>query len=241
MTRYIAFSALPDDARRERTDDMRGWELREEQGGSVGRVRDVILLDGAPAMLDVTAGRLLSPRRVLVPLSDVHVDVARETIVVSRAVRERIEHRPEYDGDLSALDGSPAHRPSDAATVTRSEEELALGVRETQIGEVVVRKTVDVERVRVPAERSRDDVSTERRPATDERAARGLPYEVGDELHIPIVEEEVVVQTRQVVREVLVVRRRRVRETVEVEADLRKERVDVEQRALDGTSEGPSA
>ncbi|HYD53971.1 MAG TPA: PRC and DUF2382 domain-containing protein [Gemmatimonadaceae bacterium] len=241
---FIPLSALPDDERRERA-DMRGWELRTDRGSSIGRVRDVLLLDGAPALLDVQAGKLLAPRRVLVPLASVRVDAAGESIAVPASLEQRIEALPEWNGDLSSLDanGAPSPAGSDRAVtrVERGEEELHVDTRTTQVGEVVVRKTVDVERVAVPATRTRDDVQVERRPVTDERAHAGTPYRVGDdELHIPIVEEEIVVQTRTVVREVLVVKSRRVQETVEVEADLRRERVHVERVDADPVADEPA-
>jgi uncharacterized protein (TIGR02271 family) len=114
--------------------------------------------------------------------------------------------------------------------VTRSEEDVEIGKRLVQVGEVVIRKTVETERVVIPVPRVRDEVEVERIPATDPRAAEGKPYQASDEeMHIPIVEEEVVITTRQVVREVLVVRKRRVRETVEASADVRRERVQVEE------------
>ncbi len=59
-----------------------------------------------------------------------------------------------------------------------------------------------------------------------EEADRLEPTE--DEIRIPIVEEELVVQKRAVVREVLVIKKRVVTETREVEAELRKERIEVE-------------
>ncbi len=69
-----------------------------------------------------------------------------------------------------------------------------------------------------------EDVDVRRLSA--EEADRLDPTE--DEIRIPIVEEELVIEKRPVVREVLVIRKRVVTETREVEADLRKERIEVE-------------
>lgn len=74
-----------------------------------------------------------------------------------------------------------------------------------------------------------DDAEVRRVPARD---LEGIaPAE--DEIRIPIVEEELVVGKRVVVREVLVIRKRVVSETREVEAELRKERIEVERAPSD--------
>lgn len=126
-------------------------------------------------------------------------------------------------------DARPRTFAGDAARrVERAEEELQFRKHTVDAGEVVVRKRVEVEHVRVPASRWREEVAVDRVAADGARDQEGMPYRVGDELRIPIVEEELVVETRRVVREVLVVRTTRVSETVEFEADLKRERVDVE-------------
>jgi uncharacterized protein (TIGR02271 family) len=48
------------------------------------------------------------------------------------------------------------------------------------------------------------------------------------EIRVPVLHEEAIVQTRPVVREEIVIRRRMVVDNTTVEADLRRERVDVD-------------
>jgi uncharacterized protein (TIGR02271 family) len=72
----------------------------------------------------------------------------------------------------------------------------------------------------------REEVSVERRPITEPNAGTEARFE-GDEIRIPVVEEEVVVEKRPVVREELVVRKQQVQEEKVVEADLRRERAEV--------------
>jgi uncharacterized protein (TIGR02271 family) len=107
-------------------------------------------------------------------------------------------------------------------------EELAIGKRQVQAGEVAVRKTVDTEHVteRVPVRR--EEVTVERRPvsAADTRSAEIAE----DRIVVPVTEEEVVVEKRPVVKEEVVLRTRTVEDTEEVEADLRRERIDVDER-----------
>jgi uncharacterized protein (TIGR02271 family) len=123
-------------------------------------------------------------------------------------------------------------RRGEAAYLTRSEEELAVGKRPVEAGEAAIRKTVETERVRQPVSKRREEVDIERRPV--EGVAAG-DVEVGEEeIRVPLTEEEVVVEKRPVVKEELVVKKRDVEETEQVEADLRKERIDVDERGRPG-------
>jgi uncharacterized protein (TIGR02271 family) len=110
--------------------------------------------------------------------------------------------------------------------MTRSEEELRIGTREVQAGEVVVNKTVETEHVSAPVERRVERVRVERRPVTGATANMEARIE-GNEIRVPIVEEEVVVEKRPVVKEEIVLSRDVATETEVVESDIRKERVDV--------------
>jgi uncharacterized protein (TIGR02271 family) len=134
--------------------------------------------------------------------------------------------------------------------ITRSEEELAIGKRAVQAGEVLIRKSVETERVSQPVTRRREEVEIERRPV--EGMAAGAPDITEDEIRVPIMEEEVVVEKRPVVKEEVVVKKRAIEETEEVEADLRKEKIDVDKSARNveertrgrrarGEDEGPRA
>ena len=116
---------------------------------------------------------------------------------------------------------------SGEARITRSEEELAVGTRQVEAGEVELRKRVETEHVSRPVTTTHEEVTVERRPVTGSMQAREARIE-GEEIHIPLHEEEVVVSKRVVPREELVVKKHQVEETEVVEADLRKERVEVE-------------
>lgn len=131
-------------------------------------------------------------------------------------------------GDWDAVRGfvGDAYARAQERVITRSEEELAIGKRAVQTGEVAVHKIVETERVseRVPV--TREEVTVERRPVEGGRAAAG---EIGaDEIRVPVREEQVVAEKRAVPKEEIVVRKQAVQDTETVEADLRKERVDVD-------------
>jgi uncharacterized protein (TIGR02271 family) len=112
----------------------------------------------------------------------------------------------------------------DEARLTLSEEELAIRKRQNT-GEVEVEKHVETEHVRETVPVMREEVTVERRPiAADSSTDARIE---GDEVRIPITEEEVVVEKRAVAKEELVVKKNQVQEDQVVEADLRKERAEV--------------
>jgi len=113
------------------------------------------------------------------------------------------------------------------AHLTLNEERLAVGTREVEAGRVEVGKRVETEHVSEMVETRREEVTLERRPITDPIAARAGARIEGDEIRIPLHQEEVVVEKRVVPTEELVVRKHQVVEETPVEADLRRERLEV--------------
>ncbi|MDP9454204.1 MAG: PRC and DUF2382 domain-containing protein [Actinomycetota bacterium] len=119
----------------------------------------------------------------------------------------------------------------DELRVQRSEEELRAGVREREAGQVNVRKRVRTERERIAVPKKREEVSVDRVPV-DREASES---EIGeDEVSVPIVEEEVVVEKRPVVKEEVRVKKEVAQDEEVVEEDVRKEEVDVDDAS--GTS-----
>ena len=114
----------------------------------------------------------------------------------------------------------------DELRVQRSEEELTAGTREREAGKMNVRKRVRTEREQMRVPTRREEVSVERVPVNDREAA---PGEIGeDEVSMPVVEDEVVVGKKAVVKEEIRVRKDVVNEEQVVEEDVRKEEVDIE-------------
>ena len=113
--------------------------------------------------------------------------------------------------------------------VQRSEEELRAGTRERRAGSVNVRKRVRTDHERLSVPKRREEVSVERVRVEDRQASEA---EIGedDEVRIPVVEEEVVVEKRPVVKEEIRLRKDVVEEEEVVEEDVRKEEVDIEDR-----------
>jgi uncharacterized protein (TIGR02271 family) len=147
--------------------------------------------------------------------------------------REDLHHEGREE-DLRGREGDL--RDGDEIRVQRSEEELRVGTREREAGEVGVRKQVRTEREQVRVPTRHEEVSVERVPVNED----GTGAEIGDdEVSVPVVEEEVVVEKRPVVKEEIRVRKDVVEDEQVVEEDVRKEEVDVEDRTerLEGRAE----
>ena len=115
----------------------------------------------------------------------------------------------------------------DEVRVPRSEEELRVGTREGEAGSVNVRKRVRTEREQVRVPRRREEVHVERVPV--EGRERASEDEIGeDEIRVPVVEEEIVVEKRPVVKEELRIRKNVVEDEEIVEEDVRKEEVEID-------------
>jgi uncharacterized protein (TIGR02271 family) len=123
------------------------------------------------------------------------------------------------------------------ARVTLSEEQLAVGKRDVEAGRVEIDKRVETRHVNESVPVMREEVTVERRPVTDAMAAGTTRIE-GDEIRIPLHEEEVVVEKRVVGREELVVKKHQVVEEQPVEADLRRERLEVHEAGQAHLREG---
>ena len=134
--------------------------------------------------------------------------------------------------DREDLPESGLLEDEDEVRVRRSEEELTVGTRERETGAVRVRKRVRTDRERIRVSKKRVDVTVERVPvqreiaSTEEEVARP---EIGEEeIVIPVVEEEIVVEKRPVIKEEIRIRKEVVEDTEVVEEDVRREEIEVD-------------
>jgi uncharacterized protein (TIGR02271 family) len=119
----------------------------------------------------------------------------------------------------------------DEARMTVSREELDVGKRRVQAGEAYLRKHVETEHVRETVPLMHEEVTIERHPiSSSERTNATIGQD--QEIRVPLMAEEAVVEKRVVGEEEVVLHKRQVEEQRTVEADLRRERVDV----VDGTN-----
>ena len=131
---------------------------------------------------------------------------------------------PEIAGADPVLD--LPDREEDNVRVRRSEEEIRVETREREAGEMRVRKRVRTERERLTVPKKRVEVTVERVPVEGEETATA-PHIGEEEIVVPVVEEEIVVEKRPVVKEEIRIRKQVVEDVEVVEEDVRKEEVEI--------------
>lgn len=113
-------------------------------------------------------------------------------------------------------------------SLVRHEEELEVGTRPVDAGEVHVRKEVETEHVEEVVPRRREHYDDVEHVAANEGDSGEVETLPDGSVSIPILEEELVITKRTVVRERVIVRKRTETEHRRVEAELRKERVEID-------------
>ena len=120
-----------------------------------------------------------------------------------------------------------AEQPEREEMIPLVEEQIEVAKREIERGRVMVRKYVDTREEIAEAVLWQDELSVERVPL-------GVPVDVapsvreeGDVLIVPVLEEQLVIQTRLILKEELRITRRRREETFREPVRLRVERVEV--------------
>ncbi len=113
------------------------------------------------------------------------------------------------------------------STVQAHEEKLRVSKTPVQTGEVKIRKEVHTEHKTLDVPVSHEEVVIERRPAPGKEVSASS-LKAGQEVCIPVREEEVNVQKEVVATEEVSVGKRRVQDTKHVDETLRKEEIKVE-------------
>jgi uncharacterized protein (TIGR02271 family) len=138
---------------------------------------------------------------------------------------------PVETGSVEATSGV-AEREDDEVTVRRSEEELLVGRREREAGTIRIRKRVRTETEHLEVPKKRVEVTVERVPVNEaepgEAGITSTPQIEEEEIVVPVVEEEIVVEKRPVVKEEIHIRKRVVEDVEIVEEDVRKEEVEID-------------
>ena len=120
--------------------------------------------------------------------------------------------------------------------LTLSEEQLAVGKRQVQAGEVSVRKTVDTERVQETVGLTHEEVTIERHPISADAARNASIGDIGEEtIRVPLMAEEAVVDKRVVPVEEVVLRKNAVTENQTIEDSVRRERLVTDGLEAQGT------
>ena len=227
--------------------DIRGWSVHTADGRQAGKVDDLIVDTQAMKVryMDVELDRkgldLENDQHVLLPISNARLDDDRDDVLLgSMTAREVATLQPYRRGQPVATAGvMPGDADArqfygrrggsgDVQRMVLSEEQMRVGTRTTQAGEVDVRKHVETEHVsrRVPV--SHEEVSVERHAVTGDTPPSSRMGE--GEIRIPLTAEEAVIEKRTVPKEEVVIRKKAVKGEQTIETDLKQERVDVDRK-----------
>jgi uncharacterized protein (TIGR02271 family) len=210
--------------------DPRGWTVVGTDDHPIGTVADLLVDTSAmkvrQLLVDTASDREDEHSLVSIDVSEIDVRPGERQVLARGYAGQTFDvsaHR--YEGAYSSSTG----RAAGEERLTRSEEELAIGKRKVTGGEARIGKHVETEHISQPVTRRREEVVVERRPV--EAGARGDAATIGDaEVRVPLMEEEVTVEKRPVVKEELVVGKRVVEDRDQVEAEVRREEFDIDER-----------
>ncbi|HEX8645676.1 MAG TPA: PRC and DUF2382 domain-containing protein [Thermoleophilaceae bacterium] len=137
------------------------------------------------------------------------------------------------EGGAGGEAGGPGHDTSGPNTddaMTRSEEEVAVGITQRESGRVRLKKYVVTEEVQQTVPVQREEVRIEREPVTEANAGQALdgPAISEEEHEVVLHEEQPVVEKQTVPKERVRLGKDTVTDEQTVSEEVRKERIDVE-------------
>jgi uncharacterized protein (TIGR02271 family) len=192
--------------------DVRGWTVVDKDGRKIGKVDD-LLIDTARMKVAEFDVDIKGGDHIYVPAAEARIDSSRREVWLDR-------YAPGAYRTAAARKGAPADE-----RLTRTEEEVRVGKRAVEAGEVVVGKHVETEHKQVPVNLRREEIVIERRPVNREAGATDLR---DDQIRVPLMEEEAIVDKRPVVKEEIVVGKRVVEDQKKIDTEVRREEFDID-------------
>ena len=233
-------------------DEIRGAEgqpVYSSDGEKIGKVEEIFYDDATnkPEWIGIGTG-FFGTKQALVPVQAASLDAEGYRVPYTK---EQVKDAPDIDSDEISesteralydhygLDWSQSRSPTtyaeggratgdveqEDASVTRTEEELAVGKREVEAGRVRLRKWVETEPVQMDVDLKRETARVRREPVSD--AATGV--DIGEqEVEVELRREEPVVEKRVVAKERVSLEKDVETDTETISEQVRKERVEVE-------------
>ena len=233
----------------EQVEELRGATVYDSAGDKIGSVEEIFYDDqtNQPEWIGIGTG-FLGTKRVLVPLEG--ADATGDGLTVPYS-KDKVKDSPDIDSDVISQDTErelysyyglrASERPSDTVlpegradtgrtsrggkSVTRAEEELRVGKRETEAGRARLRKRVETEPVATDVELKRETARVVREPVDEPVSGAELGEE---EVDVTLREEQPVVQKQTVAKERIGIEKDVDVEHETVSDEVRKERIDVE-------------
>jgi uncharacterized protein (TIGR02271 family) len=233
-------------------EEIRGAEgqpVYSSDGEKIGKVEEIFYDEATnqPEWIGIGTG-FFGTKRVLVPVQAASLDADGYRVPYTK---EQVKDSPDIDSDEISesteralydyyrLDWSQSRSPTtyaegapatgeplrDEATLTRTEEELAVGKREFEAGRVRLRKWVETEPVQADVDLKRETARVRREPVSE--SATGA--EIGEEeVEVELRREEPVVEKRALAKERVSLEKDVETDTETISEEVRKERIEVE-------------
>jgi uncharacterized protein (TIGR02271 family) len=229
---------------------IQGAPVYSSDDEKIGAVEEVYADEATrqPEWLGIGTG-VFRTKRVLVPMQG--ANITPDAVKVPYP-KDRVKDAPDIDDDVISQDteqqlanyygvdysksrsetglpeGTPgAQKGSGKQTLTRSEEELAVGKRTTEAGRVRLRKYVTTEPVEEQINLTTERARVQREPV--DRATASQEARIGEQqVEVPLSKEEAVVQKKTVPKEQVTVSKEPTTEQQTVSDKLRKEQIEVE-------------
>jgi uncharacterized protein (TIGR02271 family) len=226
---------------------MRGAPVYDADGDKIGAVEEIFYDQetSEPEWIGIGTG-FFGTKRVLVPTAGASSTADGPTVGYSK---DQVKDSPDIDSDeisqeteeelyayyglgyserrsdTGLPEGGRGRSPAGEESVTRHEEELAVGKREAEVGRVRLRKWVETEPAQMEV-----DLKRETAQVTRERVDQPVSgAEIGeDEVEVPLRAEEAVTEKRTVAKERVGIDKDVDTKRETVGDEVRKERVEVE-------------
>ena len=207
-------------------DIQHGWDVFGSDGEKVGDVSEV-----HGSHIVVSKGFFFPSERYIPVAAITRVEHDR---VYLNVTKEQAKSQDWGTAPKAAATGgrAPAAQAQPRTTgqagerIELSEEELRARTETAKAGEVGVRKDVVTEQRTMDVPVTREEVDVQRRPV--ERRPADRPVGEGEEIRVPVHEEQVRVEKEPVVKEEIEVGKRQVQETEQVSGTVRREEARVE-------------
>jgi uncharacterized protein (TIGR02271 family) len=233
--------------------EMRGRPVYASDGDKIGKIEDVYYDEssGAPEWVGVGTG-IFGTKHVLVPMEQAEV---REDCLWVPYPKDKVKNAPDFDEDVLSSDHEtelfeyyglrqameraeqrtpPSGTTPDSRTdtyreregdLTLHEEQLRLGKRDVEAGEVRLRKWTETRPVQEQVELRRETAHVERQPINQPVSGADFSEQ---EIDIPLRAEEPVVQKDVVARERVSVEKNVETDRRSISGEVREEHAEVE-------------
>jgi uncharacterized protein (TIGR02271 family) len=227
-----------------------GKTVYDQTGEKIGKFESIYAdrQSGTPEWIGVGAGGFLGSKRVLVPLEGaspredgIAVAYSKEQVKDAPAVKDE-EVSEQYEAEIYEHYGlrraglkqpSQTYDPNMARqargeqgeSLTRSEEEMRVGTRDVEAGQVRLRKWVESQPVTEQVKLKQERAYVERQPMNEAATDADLGEE---EIDVTLRKQEPVVEKRTVAKERVSVGKEVDETTETVQDELARERIEVE-------------